>query len=291
MRLICSSLILMTGILIAGCDNSQNTPNDTSSELAICRSNGDGTFTLSSDDPDAFSSHLLEGDGIPTGPVPRQAGFVFSADCMPVADTDAGPCPAGMAHVDDFCIDRWEAHLENQSPYDVPTDGIARATPGMVPQGYISGTVAARACEAAGKRLCSSREWVRACQGPNENTFPYGNAYAPGACNEGREAHPVVELFGNATDWSPGQMNDPRINQLPDGLKAAGSYPACMSVEGVYDMHGNLHEWVADADGTFRGGFYVDAEINGAGCSYRTTAHGRDYHDYSTGFRCCAEAR
>ena len=54
-------------------------------------------------------------------------------------------------------------------------------------------------------------------------------------------------------------------------------------------MHGNLHEWVADVDGTFRGGFYADAVLNGTGCLYRTTAHAASYHDYSTGFRCCAD--
>ena len=58
---------------------------------------------------------------------------------------------------------------------------------------------------------------------------------------------------------------------------------------GVFDVHGNLHEWVADVDGTFRGGFYADAVLNGPGCLYRTTAHAGSYHDYSTGFRCCAD--
>ena len=57
----------------------------------------------------------------------------------------------------------------------------------------------------------------------------------------------------------------------------------------MHDLHGNLHEWIDDASGIFRGGFYVDASINGAGCSYRTTAHTFGYHDYSTGFRCCAD--
>jgi formylglycine-generating enzyme required for sulfatase activity len=54
-------------------------------------------------------------------------------------------------------------------------------------------------------------------------------------------------------------------------------------------MMGNLHEWTADPAGTFRGGFYVDTTINGAGCLYRTTAHVASYWDYSTGFRCCAD--
>jgi formylglycine-generating enzyme required for sulfatase activity len=54
-------------------------------------------------------------------------------------------------------------------------------------------------------------------------------------------------------------------------------------------MVGNLHEWVADPSGTFQGGYYLDTQENGPGCEYRTTAHVFDYHDYSTGFRCCRD--
>ncbi len=217
--------------------------------------------------------------------------LVALAGCSAVVEPDAEPCPEGMALVETTCVDRWEAHLEGQSPYDVPEAGVAGTAPGVVPQGYISGDVAAAACAAAGKRLCTSGEWLRACQGPRGSTFPYGESYDPVACNEGREAHPVLELFGDAADWSARQMNDPRLNQLPNTVDATGANPGCVSAEGVFDLHGNLHEWVADSAGTFRGGFYVDAAINGAGCLYRTTAHGRGYHDYSTGFRCCTDAR
>ena len=42
--------------------------------------------------------------------------------------------------------------------------------------------------------------------------------------------------------------------------------------------------------GRFRGGWYGDAENNGPGCTYVTSAHEPTYHDYSTGFRCCADA-
>jgi formylglycine-generating enzyme required for sulfatase activity len=198
-------------------------------------------------------------------------------------------CPGGMVEIEDYCIDRWEAHLVDQSPYQVPVSGRAATASDVIPQGYISADVAEVACRKAGKRLCTSTEWLRACQGPERTTFPYGNTYDESACNEGREVHPIVELFGSDADWSAAQMNDPRLNQLPNSLDPTGTNPQCVTAEGIYDMHGNLHEWVSDSDGTFRGGFYVDAEINGRGCLYRTTAHSRPYHDYSTGFRCCAD--
>lgn len=257
--------------------------------VAVCHV-ADGAFEVLRVDPPEVPDHLLHGDGLPSGAVPGWDGFVFSTGCAAQADA-GGACPRGMALVDGFCIDRWEAALADASPFSEPTSGTAVTAPGVVPQGYISADVAAAACAAAGKRLCTSDEWVRACRGPRDTTYPYGDAYRAGACNEGRTTHPVVELFGNAADWSATQMNDPRLNQLPNSLDATGTNPACLSGEGVYDLHGNLHEWVADADGTFRGGFYVDAVINGEGCTYRTTAHGRSYHDYSTGFRCCADAR
>jgi sulfatase modifying factor 1 len=100
------------------------------------------------------------------------------------SDTGSGPCPPEMALAGDACVDRWEAHLVDWSPYDAPDDGVASAEAGAVPQGYISGAVAQLACAAAGKRLCALDEWLRACQGPDGSTWPYGDAYVDGACND-----------------------------------------------------------------------------------------------------------
>ncbi len=210
-------------------------------------------------------------------------------DTVDTVDT-GGPCPDGMAYVASaFCVDRWEASLVDGSPFEVPTDGVAASVPGVQPQGYISMDVAASACSEAGKRLCTSDEWLRACRGPDDFVFPYGNAEDPGACNTSRPEHPLVTLFGDDLDWSSTQMNDPRVNQQDDTVDPGGENSRCVSADGVYDLHGNLHEWVDDPEGTFRGGFYMDAALNGPGCTYATTAHSAGYHDYSTGFRCCSD--
>lgn len=90
------------------------------------------------------------------------------------------------------------------------------------------------------------------------------------------------------------QLNDPRLGQVDGALAKTGSHEACVNGYGALDMVGNLHEWVktdpSAPHGTFAGGYYLDTTINGDGCQYRTTAHAHDYHDYSTGFRCCADA-
>ncbi len=212
------------------------------------------------------------------------------------AEPGSGGCADGMVLVDAFCIDRYEAALIDDSaagapwsPYFNPgaTPVHAISAESAVPQGYISQVQAAAACSAAGKRLCTDQEWLRACQGPSATTYPYGNIDEPGACNDYRAVNPITSLVGS---FDPSQLNNPCVNQQPQTLDRAGTRSACMSAEGVFDLMGNLFEWTADPAGTFRGGDYVDTVLNGPGCLYTTTAHDASYHDYSTGFRCCADA-
>jgi formylglycine-generating enzyme len=211
---------------------------------------------------------------------------------------DAG-CPDGMVAIDEFCIDRYEASLVlvdesggaigSFSPFHNPGTALVRAVSieGAIPQGYITGRQAADACERAGKRLCTDAEWLRACRGPDEHVYPYGDTRDDGACNDARAVHPAVERFGTSADWIWSELGDACINQLPESLARTGAHAACRAAEGAFDMMGNLHEWTADPAGTFRGGFYVDTYRNGEGCLYATTAHDMGHWDYSTGFRCC----
>ncbi|MEO8905194.1 MAG: SUMF1/EgtB/PvdO family nonheme iron enzyme [Polyangiaceae bacterium] len=218
----------------------------------------------------------------------------------------ANDCPAGMVRVANYCIDRYEAYVveldENgneseHSPY-TPVDGRrvrAKVAAGVVPQGYISQVQALQACQSAGKRLCTAPEFSLACRGPGASaTYPYGGTqHRPGKCNEGKgSAVPMV--FGQQAVYGVQVMNDPRLNRWAGGLAKTGAYAESVSPFGVYDLVGNLHEWGAEVapngHGDFRGGYYGDAELNGRGCDYVTTAHAAVYHDYSTGFRCCADA-
>jgi len=212
-----------------------------------------------------------------------------------------GGCPAGMAPVDAAtCMDRWEAFVDvvtadggtaPWSPYATPgtVDVVARSAPGAVPQGYISGTQAARACGNAGKRLCRRAEHQLACRSASGFTYPWGNDRRDGVCNDARAVHPAVEYFGTGASWIWSRLDHPCINQVDDGLARTGSHEGCVGFAGHFDLMGNLHEWIDDGAGTFVGGFYVDTVRNGAGCLYATTAHDVSHRDYSTGFRCCAD--
>ncbi len=226
---------------------------------------------------------------------------------IPEEPPGEGGCPPGMTRVPSstppaFCVDRWEAALvavlpdgtlAPWSPYAHPGAGDtvrAVSAPGLVPQGYMDQVTAAAACAQAGKRLCTDGEWLRACRGAPGHTYPYGDAQVPGACNGARACHPVVQYFETSASWIWSELDNPCLDQLPDGLAPTGSFSACVSEDGAWDLVGNLHEWTADPEGTFRGGFFVDTALNGPGCLYATTAHNVWHWDYSTGFRCCADA-
>ena len=215
-------------------------------------------------------------------------------------------CPRDMVLVEGaFCIDRYEGTLRAVlgrlvtrawSPFQPPAVGaryLAESRRGVVPQGYISQVAARAACAAAGKRLCAEAEWVRACKGPTPSTWPYGPAQQPGRCND-NGVNPVPRLYAGGDVFHERQMNDPRLNTLPRSLARTGQRGRCRNRYGVFDMVGNLHEWVdttRGGRGVFRGGSYADVLINGRGCDYATRAHSPTYHDYSTGFRCCASPR
>jgi formylglycine-generating enzyme required for sulfatase activity len=161
----------------------------------------------------------------------------------------------------------------------------------MLPQGYISAAEAQKACVAAGKRLCHPVEWRAACGGSHGYAFPYGPNRAPGKCHDSGVA-PMLVYHADSLKrgWGSLELNDPRLLQHENTIAKTGAFEACVNDYGVFDMVGNLHEWTADPNGTFQGGFWLDTSQHGDGCAYRTIAHPYDYHDYSTGFRCCADA-
>jgi hypothetical protein len=168
-------------------------------------------------------------------------------------------------------------------------DPVAVSRPGVIPNGYLSGVLAERACRNADKRLCTPDEWITACKGEARRQFPYGTEYRQGACNIFRALHPAAELHDNA---SVGHL-DPRLGLVrePSGdplLRRTGATAACKSewgADAAWDMNGNLDEWVDDERGRFSGGFFSRSKRDG--CDSTITAHPRAYLDYSTGTRCC----
>jgi formylglycine-generating enzyme required for sulfatase activity len=92
----------------------------------------------------------------------------------------------------------------------------------VIPSGYLSWHRARRACEAQGKRLCTTGEWGAGCTQGQSRFFPYPSGFLPGLCND---------AWGGARETRP-----------------SGSYPECTAMGGTWDMSGNLGEWVQEWD-------------------------------------------
>jgi serine/threonine protein kinase len=161
----------------------------------------------------------------------------------------AGACPEGMKRVDTFCMDTYE--YPNQV--------------GALPQVSVTWKQAKDTCESLGKRLCTEAQWERACAGKDNRRFPYGPLYDAEACN-------TRDVSGKERALAP-----------------AGSFPRCVSAEGIVDLSGNAAEWTdtvfSSSDMTQKGGAFDGAQAE-SHCTART--RGAPMNSASSlGFRCC----
>jgi sulfatase modifying factor 1 len=169
-----------------------------------------------------------------------------------------------------FCIDR----------YEYPN------LAGVYPLVMASWIEAQAACEAEGKRLCRDSEWTLACEGQERFPYPYGYERDARACNIDR-----VYRFPDLQAFDEDRRISAEVQRL-DQRVPSGSMRRCVSPFGVYDMTGNVDEWVVNEEGEpdvsgLKGGYFGPIR---ARCRPMTTAHNRWFRFYQVGFRCCAEA-
>lgn len=170
-----------------------------------------------------------------------------------------------------FWIDTFEASLSK--------DGKALSLPGVMPANA-NWFEAVEACAKAGKRLCSSKEWGSTCQGANAiddddsgsfvddyvegNQFPYADWHERGWCH----------------DQEDGRTGSPKLT---------GSMPRCRTETGVYDLGGNVAEWIERNEemAVLVGGDYGSKDK--AGCFRPNRTWGPGHKNKRMGFRCCAD--
>jgi hypothetical protein len=185
----------------------------------------------------------------------------------PTADADGSvSCPGGMALI---TTTKFPKGTVNGGK--ISGEGVAMAKKGQAycvdryefpgagrrPRTSVTFQAAEGLCGSAKKRLCTDREWQRACGG----AYPYGGKFLADRCN---------------TEDDEGEERS---------ITEAGAFKKCRSPSGAFDMSGNVAEWTADQ--TVRGGDYASADEDaacGAG-GKRSPTSARA----SIGFRCCAD--
>lgn len=142
--------------------------------------------------------------------------------------------------------------------------------PNAIPTTNVSRDDAEQLCATKGKRLCTELEWERACKGPENTTYEYGDAYRKDACGTGV----AIEQASR---------------------RPTGEHAQCRSAFSVGEMHGGVFEWTASvwgrgsrdgAQGVLRGGNSVAGELVGR-CA-NAIARSPSKKAPTMGLRCCA---
>jgi len=145
--------------------------------------------------------------------------------------------------------------------------------PGAIPTSNVTHAEAEQLCTAKGKRLCTELEWERACKGPDNASYEYGDTYRASACGTGVAPEEAAH-------------------------RPAGEHALCKSGFGVADMHGGVWEWTdsawgrgtkAPSLGVLRGGNAVAGELVGRCANAIGRPTGK--RQPTMGLRCCAGPR
>lgn len=145
---------------------------------------------------------------------------------------------------------------------------------------------AQRWCADRKKRLCTEQEWELGCEGLERRPLAYGWSVDKTACNSDKGWRP----FDVTALRAGGEEAQREVEKLWQG-SLSGKYLTCVSTYGIYDMMGNVEEWVASRSsrkfpGALMGGFWAKPWT---GCRGTNDAHEPSFEFYETGFRCCAD--
>ena len=237
--------------------------------------------------------------GLDASPAPRSP--CRAKHMVPLFDPAAGETASDAK----MCIDEFEF------------PGI----PCEYPVVYARASQAALLCKAVGKRLCDAHEWEGACAGAlhkpeAEYAFGKPRPYATWLHNTKRE---IRWSYGPKKDHArcaTGALKSPECvaggwTLCGSNTYPAGSFPACVSPLGAYDLHGNAAEHMslplAPEELGSRGGsgetemkgswfIFLRAEAHEDDCRWRA----KDWHpskvmdpeshrNYHLGFRCCQD--
>jgi formylglycine-generating enzyme len=137
--------------------------------------------------------------------------------------------PIKEIEIDEFYIDIYEVTQKEYKKVTGKNPSAFKAD--NHPVESVTWDEANRYCKKFGKRLPTEAEWEKAAKGGKNTTYVWGNVVASNKAN-----------FCDANcshGWKEDQFSDGYENTAPVGSFPPNGY-------GLYDMAGNVYEWVAD---------------------------------------------
>jgi hypothetical protein len=147
---------------------------------------------------------------------------------------------------------------------------------------------AAAWCGQHGKRVCAEAEWETACESGDERPWFYGWKLDGAMCNTTKQ----WRAFDAKALSSGGEIAQKETDRLWQG-SPSGDYASCRTRDGIYDLMGNVEEWVVSSrkrsfKAALMGGFWAKPWV---GCRGTNDAHEpAQFRFYEVGFRCCKDA-
>ncbi len=163
---------------------------------------------------------------------------------------------------------------------------------GEIPYTLTSWEDAARMCNAVGKRLCTQSEFNFACEGEEMRPHATGFERDDKKCNIDKPWHKRRKNMLPRVQCEASPTCKAEMDRL-DGREPSGSREECVSPFGVYDMNGNVNEWVSmpwkspGKRSAVKGGWWGPVRNR---CRPIVQSHGETYIGYEVGFRCCSAA-
>ena len=155
--------------------------------------------------------------------------------------------PVRSLYLDPFYLDQYEVTVEQYakflqtSKWKEPEGwkNIRNLLDPNLPIVNVNWVDAVAYCRWAGKRLPTEAEWEKAARGTDGRRYPWGDT---------EPSEVIANVVNNTFRFGAHGMGTSveTLNLLRRVLRVRGGFPADKSPYGIYDLGGNVEEWVAD---------------------------------------------